>query len=280
MSDPGGDAPGAGQLGAEEPDPGPRDAAAQRAGGRGADPLPWRLRLIVVTDPELARPRSLLEVVREAVEAGAPAIQLRDKRASARELFEAGSEMLPIVREAGALFFVNDRVDVALALGADGVHVGPDDVPVAGVRRAVERAGSPTGAGRRGQGPAGGAAEGDDATRGGAEAVRSFYVGASADDPEVARRLVDDGADYIGCGTVYPTATKPDAGEVIGLEGLQRVAEGVDVPVVGIGGIDGERAAAVATRTGAAGVAVVGAVMGAADVGDAVRRLLARWVES
>lgn len=248
------------------------------AGERDADALASRLRLIVVTDPELARPRSILDVVREAVEAGAPAIQLRNKRASARELFEAGRDLLPVVRDAGALFFVNDRVDVALALGADGVHVGPDDVPVAGVRRAVTRARSPTEDGRRGQGPVGGPAEGDDTTGGGADAaIRSFYVGASADDPEAARRLVADGADYIGCGTVYPTGTKPDAGEVIGLAGLQSVVEAVDVPVVGIGGIDGERAAEVATRTAAAGVAVVGAVMGAEDVGETVRRLVAPW---
>lgn len=248
------------------------------AGERDADALASRLRLIVVTDPELARPRSILDVVREAVEAGAPAIQLRDKRASARELFETGRELLPVVRDAGALFFVNDRVDAALALGADGVHVGPDDVPVAGVLRAVERARSPTGVGRRGQAPAGGPAERHETTGGGVGmAVRPFYVGASADDPVVARRLVDDGTDYIGCGTVYPTATKPDAGGVIGLEGLQSVVEAVDVPVVGIGGIDGERAAEVAARTAAAGVAVVGAVMEAEDVGVVVQALLAPW---
>ncbi|MGE0160998.1 MAG: thiamine phosphate synthase, partial [Gemmatimonadales bacterium] len=104
-----------------------------------------------------------------------------------------------------------------------------------------------------------------------------FPVGASTDDPAAARRHVADGASYIGCGTVYATSTKPDAGEVIGLEGLERVARAVDVPVVGIGGITVERAADVATRTRAAGVAVVGAVMRAADVGAAVRGLLEPW---
>lgn len=104
-----------------------------------------------------------------------------------------------------------------------------------------------------------------------------FLVGASTDDPETARRLVAEGASYIGCGTVYSTSTKPDAGKVIGLEGLQRVVEAVDVPVVGIGGIDAVRAAEVAGRTGAAGVAVVGAVMGAEDVAEVVRRLSAPW---
>lgn len=183
------------------------------------------------------------EVVAAALTAGAPAIQLRAKRASARELHELGRALLPLIRERDALLFVNDRFDVALALGADGVHLGPDDVPVAAARRVVGE---------------------------------SFFLGASTDDPDVARRLVLDGVDYIGCGAVYATSTKADAGDVIGLEGLERVARAVDVPVVGIGGITVERSAEVAT-TRAAGVAVVGAVMAAADPGAAVRGLLAPW---
>jgi thiamine-phosphate pyrophosphorylase len=205
--------------------------------------LAARLRLIVITDPELARPRSVVEVVAAALSAGAPAVQVRAKDASARELLDLGRQILPRVRERGALLFVNDRLDVALALGADGVHLGPDDLPVAAARRAM------------GEG---------------------FLIGSSTDDPELARRLVAEGADYIGCGTVYATSTKADAGETIGLEGLDRVARAVDVPVIGIGGITVARSAEVAT-TAAAGVAVVGAVMGAADVAAAVKGLLAPW---
>jgi thiamine-phosphate pyrophosphorylase len=205
-----------------------------------------RLRLIVITDEELARPRAVIDVVAAALAAGAPAVQLRAKRATARELLEIGRRLQPLARDAGALLFVNDRVDVALALGADGVHLGPDDLPVASVRAAT-----PDG----------------------------FLIGASADDPEVARGLARDGADYIGCGTVYPTGTKPDAGEVIGLVGLDRVATAVDVPVVGIGGITVERSAEVAATTRASGVAVVGTVMRAPDVRAAVRGLLAPWME-
>jgi thiamine-phosphate pyrophosphorylase len=203
------------------------------------------LRLIVITDTALARPCSVLDVVRAAVEAGAPAIQLRDKAATPAELFEAGRAMLPIVRGAGALFFVNDRVDVALAVGADGVHVGPDDLPVSAIRGAV---------------PGG------------------FLVGSSTDDPEIARRLVADGADYIGCGTIYRTATKPDVGTAIGADGLRRVVESVDAPVIGIGGITVARSADIAA-TGAAGVAVVEAVMRAQDVAAVVRGLLAPWAD-
>jgi thiamine-phosphate pyrophosphorylase len=205
--------------------------------------LASRLRLIVITDRDASAPRSVVETVELALEAGAPAIQLRDKTASARELYEAGRELLPLVRAAGALFLVNDRTDVALALGADGVHVGPDDLPVGSLRAAVPR---------------------------------DFLIGTSSDDPAEAQALVADGASYIGCGTVYPTTTKPDAGEVLGLEGLDRVARAITPPVIGIGGITPQRAASVA-GTAAAGVAVVAAVMGAKDVGQAVSELLKPW---
>jgi thiamine-phosphate pyrophosphorylase len=199
---------------------------------------------MVVTDPELARPRSVLEIVNAALAAGAPAVQVRAKDASARALLELGRAILPGARANGALLLVNDRLDVALALGADGVHLGPDDVPVAAARRA---------------------------------APEGFLVGASADDPEVARRLVADGASYIGCGTIYATTTKPDAGDAIGLDGLERVAAAVNAPVIGIGGVTAERAVEVAAHTRAAGVAVVAAVMRAPDVAAAVRGLLAPW---
>ena len=205
--------------------------------------LGQRLRLIVITDPDAVGARRLFDVVDAALAAGAPAVQLRDKRASARELYGVGRELLPRVRDAGALFFVNDRTDVALALEADGVHVGPDDLPVDRLRAA---------------------------------APPGFLIGTSTDDPAEAARLVAAGASYIGCGTVYATASKPDAGEVIGIEGLDRVARSVDVPVVGIGGITPERAVEV-SGTGAAGVAVIAAVMGAPDPGAAVRALLEPW---
>lgn len=202
-----------------------------------------RLRLIVITDAALAAPRSVVDIVRLAIDAGAPAIQLRDKEASARELLAVAEESRALTREAGALLFVNDRLDVALAAGADGVHLGDDDLPVAAARAVV---------------PSG------------------FLIGRSADTPEAARTAESDGADYVGCGTVYATGTKPDAGEVIGLEALDAVARSVRIPVVGIGGITVARSAELA-RTAASGVAVVGAVMGAEDPGGAVRGLLAPW---
>ena len=199
-----------------------------------------KLRLIVITDRRLAHPRTVEEVVTLALEGGARAIQLRDKDAGAREMLGSAQRLRTLTREFEALLFINDRIDVALAAEADGVHLGPDDIPVAALRSVVPQ---------------------------------GFVIGHSTDLPDVARRAQDEGADYLGCGTVYPTSSKGDAGEVIGLGRLQEVVRSVDIPVVGIGGIDAARAAEVA-ETGCAGIAVIGAVMAAPDPRTTVGELL------
>lgn len=196
---------------------------------------------MVITDRRLAAPRAVSDVVLAALEAGARVIQLRDKEASARELFRQAAELLPIVHGHGGLLLINDRLDVALAAGADGVHLGPEDLPVSVARRI---------------------------------APLDFIIGASTDDPGRARALAADGASYIGCGAVFGTTTKEVGGERIGPEGVRAVARAVSIPVVGIGGITAANASGLAD-TGAAGVAVIGAVMAAADPGAAVRQLLA-----
>jgi len=148
-----------------------------------------------------------------------------------------------VIREAHdfhTLIFVNDRPDVAIAAGADGVHLGPDDLPVSRIRRAFPQ---------------------------------GLLIGASADNPDVARQLISDGADYVGCGTVFPTSTKADAGMSIGIEGLTRVVEAVDAPVVGIGGITIETVPKVLS-SGCAGVAVLSEICGAEGPGGVVRELL------
>lgn len=199
------------------------------------------LRLIVLTDHRLASPRSVLEVVEASLAAGAPAVQLRDKEATSRELYEQAIRLRELTRRYGALLFVNDRLDVALAAGADGVHLGPDDLPLAAARKV---------------------------------APPPFLIGVSIDDPDAARDAEATGADYIGCGAVFGTTTKQDVGnERIGPEGLEAVARAVDIPVVGIGGVTVENVDLL-PATGAAGVAVVGAVMASKDPTNATRRLL------
>lgn len=215
--------------------------SGQGPSGPPSSPLAGRLRLIVITDRRLARPRPVEEVVEEALRAGAPAIQLREKGWGPGRSLPLALALRELCTEHGALFFVNDRLDLALAAGADGVHLGPDDLPVSDVRRAA---------------PAG------------------FLIGFSTDDPGQARKAEKDGADYIGCGTVWPTSSKEDAGNAIGPEGLARVVRAVHIPVVGIGGITADNVKEL-RGTGTAGVAVMGAVMGAADPGGVVRQLLA-----
>lgn len=207
----------------------------------GTLPLAEALRVLVVTDRRLAHPRPLVDVVDAALAAGCRAVQLRDKEGSSRELLEMALELRTLTRQYGALLFVNDRVDVALAAGADGVHLGPGDLPVQAVRERV----------------------GD-----------ALLLGYSTDDPEAGRRAVAAGADYLGCGAVFGTTTKDVGDEAIGAGRLDQVARAVTVPVVGIGGITPENVAVVA-QTAASGVAVVGSVMGAPDPGAAVRALLA-----
>ena len=196
--------------------------------------------LYVITDRRWGR--SHLEVARAAIEGGATAIQLRDKEATTRELIEAGLALRELTREWGVAFIINDRVDVALAVDADGVHVGQDDMPAKLARKLV--------------GP-------------------DKIVGVSASTIEEALQAEADGADYISASPVFATPTKPDAAPPTGLEGLRAIVEAVRIPVVAIGGINESNVEEV-IRAGAAGVAVISAVVGAPDIAAAARRLRQR----
>ncbi len=205
-----------------------------------------RFDLYVITDPPLSRGRSHLEIARAALEGGADAIQIRDKSSPAYNLCRLSAEIQPLARKYGALFVVNDRVDVAMVTGADGAHVGRDDLPAREARRLLPR---PT------------------------------VLGVSANTREAARKAEREGADYLGVGPVFPTATKPDAGEAIGLETLAAIARAVSIPVVAIGGITLENVSEV-IAAGAAGAAVVSAVASADDLTAATRALKRRISEA
>lgn len=195
--------------------------------------------LYVITDRLLAGGRRLEDVVRAAIAGGATAIQFREKDSPAWEAFQLGLALRGITRKAGVPFIVNDRLDLALALEADGAHVGQEDLPAREARRLL-------GPGR--------------------------ILGVSVETVEQAVRAVEEGADYLGAGSVFATATKPDAGAPIGLGGLARICGAVNIPVVAIGGINRGNAGE-AISCGAAGVAVVSAVMAAPDVEAATRTL-------
>lgn len=203
--------------------------------------LAQRLRLIVVTDRASAHPRDMVQVAACALRAGAPAVQLRDKTSPPHRLLPVARRLADAAHAAGALFFVNDRLDLALAAGAHGVHLGALDLPVHAARRA---------------------------------APPGFLIGATAGDPTAAQAAATAGADYVGCGPVYPTRTKAQAGPAIGVANLAAVAASVTIPVVGIGGIEPARASHV-FQAGAAGCAVAGAVMGTADPAGVVKAFLA-----
>lgn len=202
--------------------------------------------LYLVTDPDLPRGKPLLAVVAAALSGGVTVVQLRDKRSSLREMLELGAEMRRISQLHHAPFLVNDRVDLALALEADGVHVGPADLPPLEARRLMPP---------------------------------PRLLGVSTGTIQEALAAQEAGADYIGAGPVFPTATKPAAGFPIGPEGIRSIAEAVRIPVIGIGGINAGNAESV-VEAGAAGVAVVSAIIGAEDPESAAREIRARVVEA
>lgn len=201
-----------------------------------------RLDLYVVTDAELSCGRGHLESARLALAGGADVIQLRDKRLPGRELYLLAKEIRTLTAGSGALLIVNDRVDVALAAGADGVHLGQDDLPVAAARRIVPP---------------------------------EFIIGVSVGSVEEALQAEKDGADYVALSPVFDTGSKGDAGPGLGLETLRDIRSAVTVPVVAIGGICRNNVSAV-IEAGADGVAVISAVIGQADVEAAARDLKAR----
>jgi len=188
--------------------------------------------LYVVTDERLSRGLTHARIAELASQGGADAIQLRDKERSGKELFRIAQEIRKSTREAGILFIMNDRLDIALASGADGVHLGQDDLPLKAAR---------------------------------AIAPSPFIIGISVGSVEEAARAEDEGADYVAIGPVFPTESKHDAGPGLGLGLVKDIRAGVSVPVIGIGGIHAGNAGEV-IRAGADGVAVISAVVSQQDI--------------
>jgi len=184
--------------------------------------------------------RSHLEVARAALQGGCRLIQLRDKAASSRRLWALGTEMRLLTRDYGARLIVNDRLDVALAVEADGVHLGDEDLPLREARRLLGR-----------------------------EAI----IGASVSTPEEAEQAQAEGASYLGVGPIYPTASKAEAGQAVGPAMVAQIRREVSLPLLAIGGIDRDNAGE-AIRAGADGAAVISAVAQAEDMVAATAGLL------
>lgn len=199
----------------------------------------------VVTDRFVNPNLSHFDIAKAAVIGGASVLQLRDKKATTRQLVEWAREIRNLTRNTETLFIINDRIDIVLASDADGVHLGDDDMPVPIARRLL---GS------------------------------SKIIGRSVANEDEALRAVAEGADYVSIGSIFATSTKPDAGEPIGLKAVKRVREVLpkDYPLVAIGGINLQNAAAV-FEAGADAVAVVSAVACADDPVEAVKQLKRLW---
>ncbi len=195
--------------------------------------------LYVITDRELSKDRTLEEVVNAALQGGVTVIQLREKKLTDREIFKMGMKIKPLIKKGGACFIINDRIDLALALDADGVHLGQRDLPLCIARKLMGE---------------------------------KKIIGISVKTIEEAREAETQGANYLGVGGIYPTKTKKDTGPIGGPQRISQIRKAVSIPIIGIGGIQIHNIKDV-IKAGADGIAVVSAVMGAPDIAEACRAL-------
>jgi len=195
--------------------------------------------LYLVTDRGLAQGRSTLEIVEAAVAGGVTCVQLREKECSTREFIRQAFEIKEFLKARGVPLIINDRVDVAQAVAADGVHLGQTDMPLEIAKKIL----------------------------GG-----SMIIGISAESLKDALEAEKGGADYLGVSPIFATPTKTDTAPPLGLEGLRSIRKAVSIPLVGIGGLNRENAAAV-IQSGGDGVAVVSAIVAAADPAQAAGEL-------
>lgn len=197
--------------------------------------------LLLVTD-HCENAATFCSTIESAVQSGATMVQLREKTAGSRDFYELALQVMQITQRYKLPLIINDRLDIALAVGADGVHVGQEDLPVAVVRRLL--------------GP-------------------DKIVGATAATVADALRAEAEGADYIGSGAVFPTATKPGK-PVLPLTVLTQIKQAVKLPVVAIGGITASNLVELKS-TGVDGIAVVSAIMNSDDPAAATKEILSIW---
>ena len=196
-------------------------------------------KLHILTDTVLQSRFSHMEITLLAIAGGADTIQYRQKSGSTREMIEIARNMKRLCSEAGVTFIVNDRLDVAIASEADGVHLGQDDFPIPKARELL-------GEGR--------------------------IIGGSAATLDDAQKCLSEGVDYVGFGPVYPTSSKDDAGPVSGIDILKQVVEIIPLPIIAIGGVGAENIPDV-MRAGSHGIAVISAVCCQDDPEEATRAL-------
>jgi thiamine-phosphate pyrophosphorylase len=204
------------------------------------------LSLYLVTDRGLSLGRTNLQIIRAAVAGGVTMVQLREKEATTRKFYEEGLKIREFLGEHTIPLIINDRLDIALALDADGVHMGQDDMPVAAARRIL----------------------GDDK-----------IIGASVFNAAEAREAEAAGADYLGLSPIFITSTKPDLTAQIGIDGITPIRHAVRIPLVGVGSMNAGNAFE-AVRAGLDGVAVVSAICSHRDPEGAARAIKAEVIRA
>jgi len=198
-------------------------------------------RLYLITDRKLlASYEALTAAVEESLKGGARAVQLREKDAVTRELLDAAYSLREITRRYKARLFINGRVDIAMAVGADGVHLGISDIPVHAARKA---------------------------------AGNDMLIGASAHSVTEAKRAEQEGADFVTFGPVYETPSKLQYGKPVGVQAIERVKEEVSIPVFAIGGVNRERVGE-ALKAGAYGVAIISAILASENIKSSTEELM------
>lgn len=194
--------------------------------------------IYLVTDDGCLQGRELLDCVREALEGGVTLVQYRAKTASSAEMYAEALQLKALCDSFKVPLIINDRLDIAMAVGAAGVHLGQDDLPCAAARKIL----------------------GED-----------YIIGVSAHNPAEAKAALQSGADYLGCGAVFGTATKADV-KKLGTEGLEAICKAKGLPVVGIGGVTADNYREV-RAAGADGAAIVSGILAQPDIRATVRAI-------
>ena len=194
--------------------------------------------IYLVTDEGCLQGRALLDCVREALDGGVTLVQYRDKTASSAEMYAEALQLKALCDSFKVPLIINDRLDIAMAVGAAGVHLGQDDLPCAAARKIL----------------------GED-----------YIIGVSAHNPAEAKAALQSGADYLGCGAVFGTATKADV-KKLGTDGLAAICREKGLPVVGIGGVTADNYREV-RAAGADGAAIVSGILAQPDISATVRAI-------
>lgn len=194
--------------------------------------------IYLVTDDGCLQGRALIDCVREALEGGVTLVQYRAKTASSAEMYAEALQLKALCDSFKVPLIINDRLDIAMAVGAAGVHLGQDDLPCVAARKLL----------------------GED-----------YIIGVSAHNPAEAKAALQSGADYLGCGAVFGTATKADV-KKLGTEGLVAICREKGLPVVGIGGVTADNYREV-RAAGADGAAIVSGILAQPDISATVRAI-------